>query len=149
MFSALRSCLGFLFLGIAAATPTLFARDQTSSASVSRSDFEFQLGRSLSNKAAVYFPGESEFTNLTARWAENVTPDFVVSVLAGTEQDVATTVSPPPLHTWNTRISLHCHTGQICQKAQPRLPRNQPRTRDNEIIEHRQKRHTDQSSQSQ
>lgn len=97
MLSTLLSCLGFLSFSIAAATPTLFAREETS-ASLSRSNFEFELGKSLSNKAALYFPGESEFTNLTARWAENITPDFVVSVVVGTEEDVSTTVIFPRLH---------------------------------------------------
>ena len=98
MFSTLLSCLGFLSFSIAVATPTLFARDETS-ASLSRSDFVFELGKSLSNKAALYFPGESEFTNLTARWAENINPDFVVSVLVGTEEDVSATVIFPRFYT--------------------------------------------------
>ena len=110
MFSTLLSCLGFLFFSIAAASPTLFARDATP-ASLSRSNLEFELGISLSNTAALYFPGETEFTNLTARWAENVTPDFVVSVLVGTEEDVSTAVIFPRSHTLNHCISLHYHAG--------------------------------------
>ena len=116
IFSTLLFCLGFLSCGITAAPPTLFPRNVTA-ASLNSSFLELELGKSLSDKAVLYFPAESEFTNLTARWAENITPDFVVSVEVGTEEDVATTVSSQQFHTWSDLMSLYGYAGQICQEV--------------------------------
>ena len=92
-FQKLFVCLAFLNCSVVASPPLLLPRN-TTPASPSQSDLETELGSSLSKNASLYFPGSSQFTNLTARWTENITPDFVVSVEVGTEEDVATTVRP-------------------------------------------------------
>ena len=90
-FQSLLVCLTILSSNVIAAPPPLLPRD-TTPASPSHSELENELGSSLSKKALIYFPGSAQFKNLTARWAENVTPQFLASVEPGTEEDVATIV---------------------------------------------------------
>ncbi|KAJ5959954.1 FAD-binding type 2 [Penicillium vulpinum] len=50
------------------------------------------LGRKLSSSAKVYFPGSSEFQQLTTRWSVLEEPKVNVVVVPGTENDVVQTV---------------------------------------------------------
>ncbi|TQS33289.1 hypothetical protein Golomagni_06374 [Golovinomyces magnicellulatus] len=51
-----------------------------------------ELGKSLSNKAKVYFPCSEGFADAKARWSTLAAPDVKIVVLPGIEQDVAATV---------------------------------------------------------
>lgn len=84
--------LGFLSFNTIAIPAPFLPRD-ASPALPSQRSLQLEIGRSLSKKAALYFPGQPEFKNLTTRWADNITPDFVITVEVGTENDVATTVA--------------------------------------------------------
>ena len=88
-------CLGFLFCGTTAFQSNFILRDDYGT-HPSPQALHLELGRSLSKKAALSFPGQSLFTNLTTRWDESVTPEFYVSVEVGTAEDVATIVRSVP-----------------------------------------------------
>ncbi|KAL8693101.1 MAG: hypothetical protein Q9224_003818 [Gallowayella concinna] len=91
ILQALLIVLGFLSLNSFAIPAPFFPRD-VSPALPSQRSLQLEIGRSLSKKAALYFPGQPEFQNLTTRWADNINPTFFVTVEVGTEEDVATTV---------------------------------------------------------
>lgn len=93
MVQTLLIFLGFLLYN-AAANPARHPQREVTPRLPSNSALQLELGSSLSKKAALYFPGQPEFMNDTTRWADNVTPNFVVSVEVGTEDDVATIVRP-------------------------------------------------------
>ncbi|KAL8638721.1 MAG: hypothetical protein Q9228_004148 [Teloschistes exilis] len=91
MFQTLLVVLGFLSFNTWAIPAPFLPRD-VSPALPSQRSLQVEIGRSLSKKAALYFPGQPEYKNLTTRWADNITPNFLVTVEVGTEEDVATTV---------------------------------------------------------
>ncbi|CAL8580015.1 hypothetical protein XPA_005748 [Xanthoria parietina] len=91
MLSILSLVLGLLSFQ-AIAVPTPFHPRDVSPALPNQRALQNEIGRSLSKKAALYFPGQPEYKNLTTRWAENISPGFFVTVEVGTEDDVATTV---------------------------------------------------------
>lgn len=60
-------------------------------------ELEVELVKNLSDSAEVYFPGSSEFEAASTRWSELDEPNVNVVVVPGTAEDVAQTVSYPPL----------------------------------------------------
>ena len=60
--------------------------------SPSISTIQQELGRRLSKKALIYFPGSPGYINDTARWAANTESNFSVVVVPGIDRDVAATV---------------------------------------------------------
>lgn len=99
MFQTLLVVLGFLSFNTWAIPAPFLPRD-VSPALPSQRSLQVEIGRSLSKKAALYFPGQPEYKNLTTRWADNITPNFLVTVEVGTEEDVATTVGLRNLFGW-------------------------------------------------
>ena len=91
ILSILSLVLGLLSFQ-AIAVPTPFLPRDVSPALPNQRALQNEIGRSLSKKAALYFPGQPEYKNLTTRWADNISPNFFVTVEVGTEDDVATTV---------------------------------------------------------
>ncbi|KAL8801210.1 MAG: hypothetical protein Q9182_004604 [Xanthomendoza sp. 2 TL-2023] len=91
MLRALLIVVGFLSIS-SFAVPSPFLPTDVSAALTSQRSLQVEIGRSLSKQAALYFPGQPEFENLTTQWADNIDPTFFVTVEVGTEEDVATTV---------------------------------------------------------
>ena len=94
MFLTLLVSLSFLLLRHTAIASSLLPRDVSSAKLPDSFTLQRELGKSLSKHAAVYFPGQAQYTNLTARFAENITPGFFVSVDVGSAADVKATVCP-------------------------------------------------------
>ena len=85
-----------LFVQFAAPVPFTLRRfpsaDQSSSISTSVSVLQGQLGPRLSKHAALYFPNNPKYANLTERWSLSAKPEFAVVMVPGVENDVAATV---------------------------------------------------------
>lgn len=128
----------------AIAVPASFLPRDVSPALPNQRSLQNEIGRSLSKKAALYFPGQAEYKNLTTRWAENINPNFFATVEVGTADDVATTVGSHTKSLDRPRLTLY--QGQIRQEIQHRLSCHQSRPRNDEDIEHFEERHTNQPS---
>jgi hypothetical protein len=85
--AALVSLLSVVSCGPTSAANDVFARTPVNGIDVK------QLSPYLSKTAQVYLPNTSQFTQYTTRWSNLETPTINLVVVAGTEQDVAATVS--------------------------------------------------------
>lgn len=96
MFSSI--CLAALFISpfarVTVALPYIFTRavDDFTPLVPRAVDVQRRLGPLLSKGASLYFPGSSQYENITDRWSVFARPTISVVVEPGNSQDVATTV---------------------------------------------------------
>lgn len=94
----LSSSFPAILLGLLApftvALPYIFTRavDDFTSLVPRAADVQRQLGPLLSKGASLYFPGNSQYENLTDRWSAYAKPTIAIVLEPGNSQDVATTV---------------------------------------------------------
>ena len=120
-----------LFAQYSAAVPPTLKRypsdDQSTSLSARSSLVQSQLGPRLSRHAALYFPNNPQFTNLTDRWSLSAQSEFAVVVVPGVDNDVAVTVYPT-FQIRNAEANAR-HPGSLCEQIQHSFPRCQQGSR--------------------
>ena len=105
-----------LFAQVIAPEPLTLKRfpsgDQSTSLIARIAVVQSQLGPRLSEKAALYFPNNPSFANLTRRWSPASESDFAVVVVPGVDKDVAVTVQ---YVIWKNILTTdQSHPGPIC-----------------------------------
>ena len=97
-----------------------------------------ELGPQLSKGASIYFPDNSQFTNLTERWSTFTTPKYALVVVPAVGEDVAAAVC-----TILTASSIPVDRvlpGQIRQQVQTSFSCCKPRARYSDFFVKRQTR---------